>query len=230
MTTSEKVCGKCRMKLHHICFTRNRSQADGRSFYCKRCFKRYREEWEAGRLRRAAERIQALTVPRQAPATAVNGGEAVSGTAEVKLDPHEAKAPPVPLGRVFAGVMLEKLYVKAQAGDPVAEAAFALCLKNVAETPSLLRRARDDEIRRLAAELRATHEALTTNAAATLLATAGDIIESGQRDLSGLFGILESEEGKRLSAAICDVIAYAPANQLGKRWPDWRQITRMIAR
>jgi hypothetical protein len=45
------------MTLHHICFSRDRSQADGRAFYCKRCFRQYRAAWEAKRFNAAVERI-----------------------------------------------------------------------------------------------------------------------------------------------------------------------------
>jgi hypothetical protein len=57
--TQWKRCGMCGLNLHHICFSRNKRQPDGRAFYCRSCFRKYRANWEARRMQAAVERIQA---------------------------------------------------------------------------------------------------------------------------------------------------------------------------
>jgi hypothetical protein len=106
------------------------------------------------------------------------GGENVENQEEFGAD-----WPAPPAGRFYACALRDRLVARARAGDPVALQALLMLVPDDAP-PSFCRAERDRELRQLSDELFAAHPAMTLNGVATLLAAAGDRIESGRRTLT----------------------------------------------
>ena len=122
---------------------------------------------------------------------------------------------------------LDALKQRAAAGD---ERAVEILLRLVPnEIPaSLLRRERDSEIRRVAAELRSARPGMTHRGAALALAQAGRACETGSRPAGAAFDHMLRADLDRLLAEIGDILAWAPATKHGARWPCLRSIISII--
>jgi hypothetical protein len=123
---------------------------------------------------------------------------------------------------------LDALKQRAAAGD---ERALEILLHLVPRDlpPGALRGRRDDEIRRLAAELRSAHPGMTVRGAAMLLAPAGQMIAAGRELSGGSFDTMLSVERDHLAAGIADILAWAPVTKTGECWPRLRSIIAIIS-
>jgi hypothetical protein len=153
-----------------------------------------------------SERIEALATMRRA----------------MPAHDEDPAARPIELGRFYCCVLREKILERARLGD---RWALERCLSFVPDDlpPSIRTAARDEEIRAIAAELRAERSELSGREVARLLDRLGRRAEMGHSTLpAGEFPWLTAAEGRDLVARVKAVIAYQP------KWPRERQLFDIV--